>query len=70
MLTPGYGAGVQLEFFVVFTTKKADGTEVAHEPIVSYLLGHALSSFSFSMNGGNFELTIAPELAEPKDDTE
>ena len=33
-ITPGYGAGVQLEFFVVVTTKKADGTEVAHEPIV------------------------------------
>jgi hypothetical protein len=34
-ITPGYGAGVQLEFFVVITTKKAYGTEVAHEPIVS-----------------------------------
>ena len=35
-ITPGYGAGVQLEIFVVPTTKKADGTEVAHEPIVMH----------------------------------
>ena len=36
-LTPLYGAGVQLEFFVVFfTTKKADGTEVAHDNFVSH----------------------------------
>jgi hypothetical protein len=33
--TPGYGAEVQLGFFVVNTTKKADGTEVAHEPLVN-----------------------------------
>jgi len=38
-LTPGYGAGVQLVFFVVtFTTKKADGTKVAHEPLVRHLM--------------------------------
>jgi hypothetical protein len=42
--TPGYGAGVQLGFFVVNTTKKTDGTEVAHEPIVRLRL----------VNGGNW----------------
>ena len=36
VLTPGYGAGVQLGFFVVTTTKKTDVTEVAHEPLVSF----------------------------------
>ncbi len=33
-ITPSYGAGVQLVFFVVSTTKKADGTQVAHELFV------------------------------------
>lgn len=36
-LTPAYGAGVQLGFFVVFTTKNADVTEVAHEAFVMHV---------------------------------
>jgi hypothetical protein len=35
-ITPAYGAGVQLGFFVVLTTKKTDGTEVAHEAFVKF----------------------------------
>ncbi len=35
-ITPGYGAGVQLSFFVVATTKELNRTEVAHEPIVMH----------------------------------